>query len=196
MRNFIQRLKSMLEPLPAEMKWGVWLGLLTASSVAFSLSLACATPFAALVTLAALNMERRNALTVTVTVWLANQAVGFGFLHYPQTFDSYAWGIAIGVAAAVALWTAMELARRMQPAGAFIETIIAFAGAFVTYEVLLYMTAFLLPGSEGAFSWPIVRWVLLINLLALTGLLALHRVASTLGLAGQRPISVATAATS
>jgi hypothetical protein len=121
---------------------------------------------------------------------------GIWFLALSSTFDSYAWGIAIGVAAAVALWTAMELARRMQPAGAFIGTMIAFVGAFIAYEVLLYMTAFLLPGSEGAFSWPIIRWVLLINLLALTGLLGLHRVAATLGLAGQRPISVATAATS
>jgi hypothetical protein len=113
-----------------------------------------------------------------------------------QTFDSYAWGIAIGIAAGVALWTAMELARRMQRAGAFIGTIIAFVGAFVAYEVLLYTTCFLLPGSEGAFAWPIVRWVLLINLLALTGLLVLHRVGSTLGLIAQRPISVTTAATS
>jgi hypothetical protein len=32
-------------------------------------------------------------------VWLANQAIGFGLLHYPWTASSFGWGVTIGVAA-------------------------------------------------------------------------------------------------
>ena len=50
-------------------------------SIGFSLVFACATPFVALVTLAALTMSRRDAFIVTGAVWLANQAVG---LRHPR----------------------------------------------------------------------------------------------------------------
>jgi len=69
-----------------------WITLLTIASVLFSFALTCATPFPALASLAALHMNRRDAFALIGVSWLANQIVGYGFLHYPQTWDSFAWG--------------------------------------------------------------------------------------------------------
>jgi hypothetical protein len=79
-----------------------WIAALSIAAVAGSLLFACTTPFAALATFAALYMQRRDAFMVTGITWLANQLVGFGFLHYPHTWTTAAWGIAIGVSALVA----------------------------------------------------------------------------------------------
>jgi hypothetical protein len=73
-----------------------WIALLTIAAVAGSFIFACATPFPALATLAALHLHRRDAFILAGFVWIANQTIGCGFLHYPHTRDSFAWGIAIG----------------------------------------------------------------------------------------------------
>ncbi|MGZ5912989.1 MAG: hypothetical protein ACXWLB_24165, partial [Reyranella sp.] len=66
-------------PAPTDVarRWA-WVGLLGTASFGFSLVFACATPFVALVTLAALTMSRRDAFIVAGAVWLANQLVGYG----------------------------------------------------------------------------------------------------------------------
>src|SRR5437667_9327199 len=65
----------------------VWIALLVVASAAYSLAIACATPFAAFAAIAALTVPRRDALLLIGLVWFANQAVGFGMLHYPWTAD-------------------------------------------------------------------------------------------------------------
>ena len=69
-----------------------WIALLTVATIAGSLVFACATPFPALAALAALHMSRRDAFALTAVIWGANQIIGYGLLHYPQTWDSVAWG--------------------------------------------------------------------------------------------------------
>ena len=76
-----------------------WIALLTVATIAASLMFACATPFPALAVLAALHMNRRDAFALTAVIWGTNQIIGYGLLHYPQTWDSFAWGIAIGAGA-------------------------------------------------------------------------------------------------
>ena len=48
-----------------------WLGFLVAASVAFSFAFACATPFAAFAAAAAFTLPRRDAITLSMGVWLA-----------------------------------------------------------------------------------------------------------------------------
>jgi hypothetical protein len=55
----------------------LWIALLVAASVAFTLGFACATPLAAFAAIAALSMPRKDALLLIGLVWLANQAIGF-----------------------------------------------------------------------------------------------------------------------
>src|SRR5271165_5988655 len=73
-----------------------WLLLLVAASVAFTFTFACAAPFAAFAAASACTLPRRDAYSVAGAVWLANQGVGFAFLHYPWTMNCLAWGAALG----------------------------------------------------------------------------------------------------
>ncbi|MBS0548220.1 MAG: hypothetical protein JSR24_10745 [Proteobacteria bacterium] len=166
--------------LPDTAKRTAWIVLLTLSSVALSLIFACATPFAAFATLAALHMKRSDAFLLTGIVWLANQAVGYGLLHFPQTPDSFAWGAAIGVAAILATATAM-LAERYLPKLALLTMAVAFLSAFVVYELVLYAVSFALPSSDAVFSWPIVADILKVNVLTLLGLTVFSFAAAVIG---------------
>ena len=73
----------------------------------------------------------RDALIVSGAVWIANQAVGYGLLGYPHMLNSYAWGIAIGIAVFLALLSAQSVGARLARRGAIVATAIAFIAAFV-----------------------------------------------------------------
>ncbi len=69
-----------------------WIALITAATVIGSFVFACATPFPALGALAALHLPRRDAFVLVGVNWLVNQIIGYGFLHYPMTWDSLRLG--------------------------------------------------------------------------------------------------------
>ena len=175
--------------MPIEARRWLWILLLTAASVFVTLGMACATPFAALATLAALHMSRRDGLALIGIAWLADQAVGYGLLGYPRTANSVAWGVDPGRGrvrgAARRSGAGRSRARR---AARSLAGAAAFAGAFVAYQaVLVAATAVLASGAE-AFSLPIVAWVLRVNLLSLAGLLILYRLAVWIGLVTRAPL--------
>jgi hypothetical protein len=176
-------------PTPAYVarRWA-WIALLGGASIGFSLVFACATPFVALVTLAALTMSRRDAFIVTAAVWLANQAVGYGVLDYPRTFDSYAWGVAIAMAVLLALLAARAVGEQFAQRGPIVSTGVAFLSAFAVYELVLYAASFWLSSSDTAFSWATVGYILQVNALGLVSLIVLKFVAASVGL-GTRPAS-------
>jgi hypothetical protein len=166
----------------------LWIGLLGGSSIGFSLVFACATPFVALVALATTLMARRDAFMVTGSVWLANQAVGYGILGYPHTLDSYAWGLAIGAAVVLALLAAQSLSRYLATWPVVARTAAAFGLAFAVYELALYVSSFWLSSSDTAFSWRIVLYILQVNVLGLAALVALAFCAVLLGLRPTRSL--------
>ena len=168
-------------PADVARRW-TWIGLLGSASIGFSLVFACAMPFVALVTLAALTMSRRDALIVTGAVWLANQAVGYAILDYPQTFDSYAWGVAIGIAVLLALAVARAIGERFERSGPIISTGLAFLSSFAVYELALYAASFWLSSSDAAFSWATVGYILQVNALGFAGLIVFRLVAASVGL--------------
>ncbi len=159
-----------------------WIGLFAAATAILSFAFACATPFAALATFAALVMPRRDGLYLMAAVWLSNQIVGFGFLNYPYTLESYGWGLAIGIAALAAYLAARATVDGSASVALVISIVTAFASAFVAYQAALYGATFLF-GGEGAFSIEIVERIAVINAAALVVLLAVHRLAVRLGLA-------------
>jgi hypothetical protein len=178
-----------IESLPDTTRRGVWIALLTVASVALSLVFACATPFAAFVALAAVNMRRGDVLALAVATWLANQAVGYGLLHYPLTANSFEWGGAIGVAVVVAAEAAIA-AQRPFARGLVTATVAAFAAAFAVFELVLYGFSFVL-GDAGAFTLAIVGDILKANVLALLGLGILFYLAVMVGLARGNTTTVA-----
>jgi hypothetical protein len=155
-----------------------WAVLLIGCGIALSPLFACATPFAAVATLAALKLGGRDRLVVTGMSWLANQAVGYLYLGYPWTLSSGAWGIAIGVATAAATVAATGLSSA-RPAPLAMS--LPFVAAFAVFELSLYAAGFLLPGSEGAFTPAIVGHIFLINGVTLCGILAAFHVVMLFG---------------
>ena len=174
--------------MPIEARRWLWILLLTAASVFVTLGMACATPFAALATLAALHMSRRDGLALIGIAWLADQTVGYGLLGYPRTANSLAWGVILGVGAVVALLAARALADRFRGRGGVLAGGLAFAGAFVAHQAVLFAATAALASGAEAFSLPIVGWVLRVNLLSLAGLLILSRLAVWIGLVTRSPL--------
>jgi hypothetical protein len=162
----------------AQRRW-IWIALLVSSGIGLSLVFACATPFAAVATLAALKLERRDAVAVVGLVWLVNQAIGYGILGYPWTLDSVAWGGAIGLSGFLALLVAAAFSST-RPVRLAIG--LPFVGAFAAFELALYVAGFALPGGQGGFTAAIVEKVFLVNLVTLVGLLAVYQVALMAGL--------------
>ena len=166
-----------------------WIAVLTAASIAGSIFFACATPFAALAAVAALYMNRRDAFIVIIVAWVANQAVGYGFLHYPHTWDSLAWGIAIGTGAVVGTALAAEVGSALRRFGRALTVLASFATAFVGYEIVLYAATPVLPSDSSAFSLAVVLYILKVDVVAFGGFLVLQYAGMWTGLALSRPLA-------
>lgn len=150
-----------------------WLSLLVASAATFSLAFACATPFAAIATFAALTLSGREGLAFIGATWILNQVIGFGLLHYPHDLSTYAWGVALAASALAAFGAALFVAGRVERSIA--TGIAVFASAFCAYEALLFAASLVLGGSTEAVALLIVGRILAINSAALIGLLMLDR---------------------
>jgi hypothetical protein len=79
----------------------------------------------------------------------------------------------------MALLVAMALAPQ-RPAPLAVS--LPFMGAFAAYELSLYVAGSVLPGSDGAFSFAIVRQLFLVNVVALAGLIVTYQLALLAGL--------------
>lgn len=160
----------------------LWLALLVASSVAFTLGFACAVPLAAFAAAGALTLPRRQALLLIGAVWLANQAVGFAVLGYPWDAATLAWGGALGIVALLSTSAAQEVAPRLARAGSLAAALASFAAAFAVYEGALFAISLAI-GATADFTPDIVAWILAMNAGAMLGLLLLHRLGEVVGLA-------------
>jgi hypothetical protein len=147
----------------------LWTALIVATGLGLSTIFACATPFAALATVAALKLDGRSMIVSVGFVWLANQAIGYLLLGYPWTWNSAAWGLAIGAASGFAVLAAASLSTT-RPARLAVS--LPFMAAFATFELALYSAGHVLGGSDGAFSFAIVSHILIINAVTLCGLMA------------------------
>lgn len=152
--------------------------LISALSVLGSLAVACAAPLAAIAALAALAMSRKTGLALVGIAWLSNQIVGFAFLHYPQTVDTFAWGGAIGISAMVAFWATHMAMERLQRQSPLLTVPLAFLVAFAVYQFVLFVTGYPLEGSDATLSGDVVQRVFEINFVAFGGLLVLLWVSS------------------
>jgi hypothetical protein len=179
-------------PPPAVWRRFLWLALLVGASMAFSLGLACATPFAAFGAAAALTLSRRDALVLILSVWLANQVIGFTALGYPWTADTFAWGIALGAAVVFATLAGERTARRLAVASRAVSCGATFLVTLVIYEAALYAVAAALLGGTEDFAGTILGRIAAINAATFVGLLVLSRFAIFAGLVANRmiPLSV------
>lgn len=160
----------------------LWLSMLVAASVAFTLGLACAVPLAAFAAAAALTLSRRAALLLVGAVWLANQIIGYSCLGYPYNANSLAWGAALGAVALLATVAARAVALRVERTGSLMTPLASFAAAFAVYEGALFIVAVVALGDTGSFTPAIMGRIFIINAVAMLGLLVLNRLAIASGL--------------
>ncbi len=170
-----------ISSMPSGWRHHLWLALLVAASVAFSLGFACAVPLAAFAAAAALTLSRWNALLLIGAVWLANQIVGYAVLGYPWTANSLAWGVALGVVAVLATLAARGTALRFEGAGRVVVPFAAFLAAFAVYEGALFAVAVTLLGGTEDFTPTIIGRIFAINAIAMVGLFVLNRVGAVAG---------------
>ena len=178
-----------------DMGWGqeFWLALLVVASAAFSFVFACATPFAAFATAAALTLSRRDAVRLTVAVWLANQVLGYAVLNYPWTANSFAWGAVLGAAAVLTTVAARGVALRLAGRSYGVLALATLLAAFMVYEGGLFAVAVALLGGTESFTPLIVGRIFSVNVVALIGLSALHRVGVGVGLIGPSTLRLSAA---
>ncbi len=175
--------------------WGheFWLIVLVAASAAFSFVFACATPFAAFGAAAALTLSRRDAVRLTVAVWLANQVLGYAVLKYPWTANSFAWGAVLGAAAVLTTVGARGVARRLAGRSDGVRALATLLAAFMMYEGMLFAVAMAWLGGTESFTLLIVGRIFSVNVVAFIGLFALHRVGVAVGLIGPSTLRLSAA---
>ena len=147
----------------------LWLALLVAASLAFTLGFACAVPFAAFGAIAALTLPRKDALLLTLGLWLVNQVVGFTVLHYPWDGMTLVWGAALGV---VALLSTAAAQAVVGSRGVIAASLAGFTAAFVAYEGSLFIVSAAALGGTEDYTPAIVGRILAINAAAFAALLA------------------------
>lgn len=168
---------------PAAWRDRLWLSLLVAASIAFSLGLACAVPLAAFAAAAALTLARGDAVLLILLVWLANQFIGFAMLDYPWTASTLAWGVVLGAVAVLAAWAGQRAAESLARAARAVRIAATFLLAFAIYEAALFLVSAALLGGTEIFTAAIQARIFAINAVAFVGLLALNRLAISVGLA-------------
>jgi hypothetical protein len=167
---------------PNESAWHrpLWGAVLIAVSMALTTAFACITPLVAIAVMAALAAPRRTAIGLAIAAWVANQAVGFGVLHYPWTGNSIAWGIVLGGATVAAALTAQWVLGRLSAVGSAMQVLAAFLPAFAVYELGLYAVALAWLGGTQDFAPAIVTQVLIVNTVALLGLYGFDQIVSVI----------------
>jgi hypothetical protein len=167
---------------PRDWRHPLWLGLLVAASVVFSLGLASAVPLAAFAAAAALSLSRRDALLLIMWVWLANQLVGFTWLEYPWTATTFAWGVALGIVAVLATLAGQWIAGRLVDERRAFTVAATFLIAFAVYEAALFAVSATLLGGTEIYTATIQGRIFAINAAAFVGLLVLNHLATSVGL--------------
>jgi hypothetical protein len=151
-------------------------GLLTLSCALASFAFACATPFAAFAVVAAATLPLQSALVVTLAAWLVNQAIGFGFLHYPLDASTIAWGLVIGAAALAATAVSVAVLRVTERYSIVVGLTAALIGAYAAYELVLLSATPFLGGAED-FTVAIVGRLGLLSVAWAIGLVAACEIA-------------------
>jgi hypothetical protein len=157
----------------------IWMLILTLAAIGVTFALSCLTPFAALAVALAGTFGLRTSLRTMVVVWFANQAIGFGFLHFPLTANAFLWGAVIGGATVVTTIVASVVMKYGSFWAAPLRLGVALLASFGFYEMTLLGAALFLGGLE-TFRPAIVAQLALVNAISLVGMVGLNELAAAL----------------
>jgi hypothetical protein len=151
----------------------VWIVILTLAGVGGSLIISCVTPFVALAVALAGTVRLTVAIRAMIVIWMANQFVGFLFLHFPWTAFTVQWGLALCAAAILTACATAAVLKLGASLPVFARLVLAILVSFLVYEVSLFVASLFLGGLE-TFSPAAIGRIGLSNLVWFAGIIALN----------------------
>ena len=135
----------------------------------------CLEPLVAVAVIAAGALPLGRAVMLTLAVWLAGQAIGFGLHDYPRDPHTVAWGLGLGAAALAALAGAAAALAATADKPTWLRAGIAFIAGFVANQLVILEVEQAITGACEVRPG-VVSLVGTINATWLAGLLALDAV--------------------
>lgn len=157
----------------------VWLVILTLAGLGGSLVISCVTPFVALAVALAGTVRLAVALRAMTAIWLLNQFIGFAFLNFPRSLNTFLWGLAIGGGALLSTVAAASLLKRTATFSPVTWLSFALLLGYAVYEATLFLAALFLGGVQ-TFSPAIIAQIGFVNLLWLVSLAGLNELVAAL----------------
>ena len=162
------------QQLPTTTANFLWLAILALAGLGGSLVISCVTPLVALAVALAGTVRLTVALRAMIAIWLTNQFLGFAFLHFPRTSNTFLWGVVIGVAALLSTLVASIALRRAPSWSTPARIGLAFFLPADLQKRVFSSPLFCILGGSETFSPAIVTQIGLVNLAWLAGLVALN----------------------
>ena len=120
------------------------------------------------------TLTRKKALITVTSIWFANQLYGFTIRQYPCTFESFSWGLVMGLGTLLITWLItlrLKFSRRSFR-DYLLWLAIAVVGGYAIYQGSIVLIA-LLTGGHG-FSSTIFRGIFLKDTVWAVVLSAIH----------------------
>jgi hypothetical protein len=94
------------------------------------------------------TLTRKKALITAMSIWFANQLYGFTIRQYPRTFESFTWGLVMGLGMLLVTWlvTLRPKFSRDNVRGYLIWLAIAIVGGYAIYQGSIVLIAQLMGG--------------------------------------------------
>ncbi len=94
------------------------------------------------------TLTRKKALITVTSIWFANQLYGFTIRQYPRTFESFAWGLVMGLGTLLITWliTLQPKFSRRSFRGYLLWLAISVVGGYAIYQGSIVLIAQLMGG--------------------------------------------------
>ena len=133
-------------------------------------------PLVGFAVLAGNTLPRKRAIATASTIWLANQLYGFTIRQYPQTAESFTWGLVMGIGTLIVTYLVTLLPRwiPLNFRGYLLRLTLGIVGGYAFYEGAIVAIAQLM-GGHG-FTAAILWRIFVKNAIWAAGLSAVHSI--------------------
>ncbi|MEM7593828.1 MAG: hypothetical protein AAF383_20345 [Cyanobacteria bacterium P01_A01_bin.83] len=131
-------------------------------------------PLVSFAAVAGNTLTRKKALITAMSIWVANQLYGFTIRAYPQTSESFTWGLVMGLGTLLVTWlvTLRPKFSRYSFWGYLTWLVVSLVGGYAIYQGSIVLIAQLMSGH--GFSSTILWGIFVKNAIWVTALSAIH----------------------
>lgn len=133
-------------------------------------------PLVGFAVIAGNTLPCKRAIATAGTIWLANQLYGFTLRQYPQTAESFTWGLVMGIGTLMVTYLVTLLPRwiPINFRGYLLRLTLGLVGGYAFYEGAVIAIAHLMGGHE--FTAEILWRIFVKNAIWTAGLAAVHSI--------------------